>query len=96
MLHLLIALDNNNNVYCSANNNNIIFFKFKQEVTGQRRNGSTKNIEITIPLKYLGSSWRTLEMPLINFEISLQVKWSKDFFFSCWYCSKSSASVYNN
>ena len=30
------------------------------------------------PLKYLSSFWRTLEMLLINSEISLQLKWSKD------------------
>ena len=30
-----------------------------------------------IPLKYLSSFWRTLEMPLINCEICLQLKWSK-------------------
>ena len=29
------------------------------------------------PLKYLRNVWRTIEMTLINFEISLQLKWSK-------------------
>ena len=28
--------------------------------------------------KYLSIFWRTLEMPLINCEISLQLKWYKD------------------
>ena len=31
-----------------------------------------------VPLKYLSNSWRTLEMPLINYEISLQMKWSRN------------------
>ena len=31
-----------------------------------------------VSLKYLSNSWRTLEMPLINCEISLQLKWSKN------------------
>ena len=31
-----------------------------------------------VPLKYLSNFWRTLEMPLINCEISLQLKWSKN------------------
>ena len=31
-----------------------------------------------VPLKYLSNSWRTLEMSLINCEISLQLKWSKN------------------
>ena len=28
--------------------------------------GNTKDVEIAIPLKYLSSFWRTLEIPLIN------------------------------
>ena len=28
-------------------------------------------------LKYLSNLWRTLEMPIINCEISLQLKWSE-------------------
>ena len=31
-----------------------------------------------IPLKFLSSFWRTPKMPLINCEISLQFKWSKN------------------
>ena len=31
-----------------------------------------------VPLKYLSKSWRTLEMPLINCEIFLPWKWSKN------------------
>ena len=30
-----------------------------------------------VPLKYLSNFWRTLEIPLINCEVSLQLKWSK-------------------
>ena len=30
-----------------------------------------------VPLKYLLNFWRTLEMPLINCEINLDLKWSK-------------------
>ena len=30
-----------------------------------------------VPLKQLSNIWRSLEMPLINCEISLQLKWSK-------------------
>ena len=29
-----------------------------------------------VPLKHLSNFWRTLEMSLINCEISLQLKWS--------------------
>ena len=31
-----------------------------------------------VPLIYLSNFWRTLEMSLINCEISLQLKWSKN------------------
>ena len=33
---------------------------------------------LMIPLKYLSSFWRTLEMPLINCEINLDLNWSKN------------------
>ena len=29
-----------------------------------------------VPLKYLSNFWRTLEMPLINCEVNLILKWS--------------------
>ena len=59
------ALDNNNNIDCPANNNNSISFKCKQQITGQKGNSGTKNVEIMGPLKYLSNFWRTLEIPLI-------------------------------
>ena len=31
-----------------------------------------------VPLKYLSNFWRTLEMPLINYEINLIVAWSEN------------------
>ena len=31
-----------------------------------------------ISLKYLSNFWITVEMPLINCEISLQLKWSRN------------------
>ena len=30
-----------------------------------------KEVEIAVPLKYLSNLWRTLDMPLINCEVSL-------------------------
>ena len=40
--------------------------------------GNTKDVEIIVPLKYLNNFWRTLEMPLINCEVNLNLTWSKD------------------
>ena len=31
-----------------------------------------------MPLKYLSNFWRTLSMPLVNCEVSLDLTWSKD------------------
>ena len=65
------ALDNNNNIIdFSANNNNSISFNFKQQITEQIGNGSTKDVEIVVPLKYLSNFWRTLEMPSNNCKIN--------------------------
>ena len=35
-----------------------------------------KNIKIRVPLKYLSNFWRTLEMPLINLDVNLNLTWS--------------------
>ena len=46
-------------------------FKSKIKITGKTpNNGNEKDVEIMVPLKYLSSFWRTLEMPLINCEVS--------------------------
>ena len=39
----------------------------------------TKEIEIVVPLKHLCNFWRTLDMLLINCEVSLTLTWSKDY-----------------
>ena len=39
-------------------------------------NGNEKDVEIMVSLKYLSNFWRTLEMPLINCEVSLILPWS--------------------
>ena len=54
-------------------------FKYKVKITGKTpENRNTKDIEIIVPLKYLSKFWRTLEIPLINCEVSLLLTWSKD------------------
>ena len=45
-------------------NNNSDLFKFKQKIIGKTADGGTKDVEIMVPLKYLSSFWRTLEIPL--------------------------------
>ena len=49
-------------------------FKFKVKITGKTPdNGNTKDVEIIVLLKYLTNFWRTLEMPLINCEVNLNL-----------------------
>ena len=59
-------------------NNTTDSFKFKAKITGQTGNDGTKDVEIMVPLKYLSNFWRTLEMPLINCEVNLILKWSSN------------------
>ena len=69
----------------NANNNNIVIFpednitdsfKFKAKIAGQTGDDGTKDVEIMVLLKYLSNFWRTLEMPLINCEVSLILTWA--------------------
>ena len=53
-------------------------FKYKIKITGKTpAAGKTNDVKIAVPLKYLSNFWRTLEMPLINCEISLYLTCSK-------------------
>ena len=52
-------------------------FKSKIKTTGKTPAADNKkDVEITVPLRYLSNFWRTLEMPLINCEINLILTWS--------------------
>ena len=53
---------------------------------GVAHNNLTKNnVKIVVPLKYLNSFWRSLNIPLINCEVELILNWFK----SCVLISKS-------
>ena len=60
-------------------------FKFKDKLlenidaqpAPNNANEILKNTTIFVPLKYLSSFWRLLEMPLINCKIELKLKWTK-------------------
>ena len=68
--------NNNNAIIIFAENNLTDSFNFKVKFTGQTGNNGTKDVEITVPLKYLSNFWRTLEIPLINCEVNLILAWS--------------------
>ena len=45
-------------------------------MTAQTGDDGTKNVEIMVPLAYLSTFSRTLELPLINSDIALILTWS--------------------
>ena len=53
-------------------------FKYKNKIIDNTNNQGTKDIELDIPLKYLGIFWRALNIPLISCEVSLELKWDKN------------------
>ena len=53
--------------------------KFKSTITDNTNNVGFTNVKIVVPLKYLINFWRTLEMPLINCEVSLDLNWSENY-----------------
>ena len=62
--------------------NNSSSFKYKYSFLGESTaagaNKVFKNVKIAVPLKYLSNFWRSLEMPLINCKIHLELNWTKN------------------
>ena len=72
------AVNNNDNVVDFNGANTTDSFDFKLKITGQTNdNGEINNVEIMVPLKYSSNFWRSLEMPLVNFEVNLILNWSE-------------------
>ena len=63
-----------------VDNNKNASFKFKTKIAGRTENDDTNNVKIRVPLKYLSNFWRTLEVPLINYEINFIPTWSNKCF----------------
>ena len=59
-------------------------FKYKAALLGKtadavnNTNSSVKDAKIVVPLKYLSNFWRSLEMPLVNCKVYLEVSWIED------------------
>ena len=61
--------------------NNSSSFKYKISLLGDRNvvGGIVRlNVKVVVPLKYLSNFLRSLEMPLINFKIKLNLTWKKE------------------
>ena len=77
------ADDNNFDNIKTVNSNT---FKYKNKIIGNTYNvnastqgydvnkNRTQEVELAIPLKYLGNFWRALNIPLISCEVSLELK----------------------
>ena len=50
-------------------------FKYKSSLLGNAGADGTLNAKIVVPLKYLSNFSRSLEMPLINCKINLELNW---------------------
>ena len=48
-------------------------FKLKSRLTNNTGNNGFANVKVAKPSKYLSNSWKTLEMPLICYKISLDL-----------------------
>ena len=80
--------DDNNFDNISVVNSNT--FRHKNKITGNTYNvnagvqgydvnkNGTQEVELAIPLKYLGNFWRALNIQLISCEVSLELKWDKN------------------
>ena len=55
--------------------NNAINISIRNSNVGE---GEKEDVTIAIPLKYLGNFWRSLDIPLINCEITLILSWYKE------------------
>ena len=65
-------------------------FNYKNKIIGNTYNlnagddgydvnkNGTQEVELTIPLKYLGNFWRALNISLISCEVYLELKWNKN------------------
>ena len=56
-------------------------FKYKVTLLGNpvvADNIAKRSVKVVIPLKYLSNFFRSLEMPLINFKIKLNLTWKKE------------------
>ena len=54
-------------------------FKFKTQIIGSMSNDNNMlGAKVALPSKYLNNCWRSRDLPLINYEIELKLKWRKN------------------
>ena len=72
-----MGLDNNYKNYSIKDSKSS---DYKTSITEkiESNNVEKDDVKIVVLLKYLSNFWRTLDMPLINCEVSLTLTWSKN------------------
>ena len=62
-------------------NNNSSSFKYKSNLIGSTvpdgANWKKEDVKIVVPLRYLSSFWRSLEIPSINCKVELSLRWNE-------------------
>ena len=69
------------NAITNLTTNNSSSFKYKVKLLGNPvldGNIAKRSIKVAVPLKYLSNFFRSLEMPLINCKIKLNLTWKKE------------------
>ena len=70
--------DADNNQFNNIKVVNSKTFKYENKIIDNTNNVGIKDIELAIPLKYLGNFWRALNIPLTSCEVSLDLTWDKN------------------
>ena len=72
----------NNSARIKVNNNKTItskYFEYKRKFIGKTQNNDNiLDAKVVVPLKHLSNFWKSLDLPLINYEIELDLSWSKN------------------
>ena len=58
--------------------NNTSSLVYKSKLISGTDNNNVNNVKLVVPLKYVSSFFRSLEMPLVNCKIDLELTWHKD------------------
>ena len=58
--------------------NNTTSLAYKSKLIKGTDNNNVDNVKLVVPLKYVSNFFRSLEMPLVNCKIDLELTWYKD------------------
>ena len=69
----------NNDICNRISSNKNRFFEYKVKIIRSTpNNNDIFDAEVNVSLKYLSNFWRSLDLPLINCEIEIDLPWSKE------------------